>query len=692
MELLLSSLKELREFSRVLKVVREGGAVAATGLAQINRTHVIAGLYQESGRPVAVICQDDLAAKRLREELKAFLGFEAPVMPCRDLNLYGTAVTSRIWEQHRLRQLHDLAKGKTRLQIFSWEAAALRTLPGETLLDAAFSLKVGAVWELEELAKHLVELGYTRAPMVEGPGQFAIRGGILDLYSPGEEYPIRAEFFGDEVDTMGYFDPDTQRRTENVKEILVLPVSEIQPGFHSGGALGLAEDLGRLIARQKRRKNPNESLIRTLEEDKTRLENGLSLFSADRYAALIYDRMCTALDYLPEDTLLILCDQGSLRRGAQHRTEELGLQLDSLLQAGTVAGELCEFELQWEDFTRSLGDRTVAYLDPFTASSYPEERRPEDLVAFTAKQLPGYGGNLETAASDLAHYQRLEFRSLVLCGSRRRAELLQNMLREKNLSCFLAIPLTGLPQPGQILLTEGTLPFGMEYPDMKLAVITEGQLMAVQAPKPKGKKTGATNRQKLASFTDLSPGDLVVHDQYGIGRFVAMEQIRVDGVIKDYVKIAYQGTDTLYVPATSLDLISKYIGGGEDAPVKLSKMGSDAWQKTKTRARKAARDMAGELIKLYAARKGETGFAFSPDSPWQREFEDNFPYPETDDQLRCIAEIKQDMESFVPMDRLLCGDVGFGKTEVALRAVMKAVLDSKQVAILAPTTVLAQQH
>ncbi len=692
MELLRLSLKELKEFNRVLKVVNMGGAVAATGLAQINRAHVIAGLCQECGRPVAVVCQDDLAAKRMQEELKAFLGYEPPVLPCRDLNLYGTAVTSRIWEHHRLRQLYDLAVGKTNVQILSWESAALRTMPRETLLATAFHLKVGDIRALEALSAHLVSMGYTMAPMVEGAGQFAVRGGILDLFSPGEEYPVRAEFFGDEIDTMGYFDTGTQRRIENVEQILVVPVAEIQPGLHSGGIAGLAESLGSIITRQKRRKNLNEKLIHTLEEDRERLESGVSLFSADRYAALIYDQMCTAIDYLPDNALLILCDQGSIRRTAQHRTEELGSQLDSLLQAGTVVGELCEFEMQWEDFTARLTNRAVAYLDPFAASNYPEERRPEDLVAFTAKQLPGYGGNLDTAVSDLAHYQRLNFRSLVLCGSRRRAELLQTMLRDKNLSCFLAFPLTNLPQPGQILLAEGSLPFGMEYPDMKLAVLTEGQLMSAQMPKPKSKKTGATNRQKLASFTDLSPGDLVVHDQYGIGKFLAMEQIRVDGAIKDYIKIAYHGTDVLYVPATSLDLISKYIGGGDDAPVKLSKMGSDAWQKTKARARKAAKDMAGELIKLYAARKGETGFAFSPDSPWQREFEDNFPYAETDDQLRCIGEIKRDMESYVPMDRLLCGDVGFGKTEVALRAVMKAVLDSKQVAILAPTTVLAQQH
>ena len=347
---------------------------------------------------------------------------------------------------------------------------------------------------------------------------------------------------------------------------------------------------------------------------------------------------------------------------------------------------------QWEDFCGQLTGKTAVYMDAFGGSSYPAECPPKQLLPVVAKQLPGYGGSMETAASDLAHYQKLDFSCLVLCGTRRRAELLQEMLRSKNLSAFLCIPLDTMPKAGQILLAEGTLPFGMEYPTAKLAVLTEGQLIARTAPKKKTKKS-ATNRQKLNSFTDLTPGDLVVHENYGIGRFVAMEQIRVDGAVKDYIKIAYQGSDTLFVPATQLDLVSKYIGGGgEDANVRLNKIGTDAWQKTKTKARKAAKDMAGELIKLYAARKRQEGFAFAADSPWQREFEDNFPYPETDDQLRCISEVKTDMESPTPMDRLLCGDVGFGKTEVALRAVMKAIMDGKQVAILVPTTVLAQQH
>ena len=565
-------------------------------------------------------------------------------------------------------------------------------MPRNTLLDSAFTLETGRDYVLEELAEKLLGSGYSRTHMVEGPGQFAIRGGILDVYSPAADLPIRAEFFGDELDAMGYFDPQTQRRTENIQQVVLLPVGETQPRLHSQGISGLCRDLQALIARQKRRKNINEPLLRTLESDLEKYENGLQNPASDRYMGLIYPEFATAMDYIPEGALVFLCDQSALHRIARTRVEEMGLSLDNMLQTGLLAGELCDFVLSWEDFCRELPGRTLVYLDSFAGTAYPEENLPAALLPMTAKQLPSYGGNLETAANDLKHYQKMDFRSLVLCGSRRRAELLQEMLREKGLSSFLCIPLDVMPQPGQILLSDGTLPCGMEYPGCKLAVLTEGQLIAKREPRRKAAKTGSTNRQKLRSFTDLTPGDLVVHEHYGIGRFVAMEQIRLDGVVKDYVKIAYQGTDTLFVPATQLDLVSKYIGGGEDANVRLNKIGSDAWQKTKTKARKAAKDMAAQLIQLYAARKRQEGYAFAADSPWQNEFEDNFTYPETDDQLRCIAEIKGDMESTVPMDRLLCGDVGFGKTEVALRAVMKCIMDGKQAAILVPTTVLAQQH
>ncbi len=694
MEQLLFLLKTIPEYQTLLSSLKAGESAAVTGIGQINRSHMIAGLRQHCGRPLVILCQDDMAARRLQEELKGFLGETAPVLPSRDLTLYDAAVVSRAWEQKRLRQLYDLGRGATPVQILSWESMSQRTMPKSVLSSAAFSLEVGKEYPLDSLIRRLTAAGYSRCGMVEGPGQFAVRGGIVDLFSPAADQPIRAEFFGDELDTMGHFDPNTQRRTGNIDEIVILPAGETQPGLHPGGLPGLCRDISSLISRQKRRKNVNTELVATLEKDLEKFQNNVSHPAADRYMALIYPEMATAADHIPQNAIVVLCDHSSLHRTARTRTEEVGMQLDSLLQTGLVAGELCDYVCQWEDFCAGLTGRTCVYFDAFGGTSYPEECPPKQLLPLTAKQLPGYGGNLDTAASDLAHYQKQEFGSLVLCGTRRRAELLQQMLREKGLSSFLCIPLTTLPKPGQILLAEGTLPFGMEYPLSKLAVLTEGQLLSRGEPKRKAaKKTGSTNRQKLNSFTDLTPGDLVVHENYGIGRFIAMEQIKVEGAVKDYIKIAYQGSDTLFVPATQLDMVSKYIGGGgEESNVKLNKIGSDAWQKTKAKARKAAKDMAGELIQLYAARKRQLGFAFSPDAPWQKEFEENFPYPETDDQLRCIADIKHDMESPTPMDRLLCGDVGFGKTEVALRAVMKAVMDGKQVAILVPTTVLAHQH
>ena len=692
MEKLLHVLNTIPEYTAALQAIARQESAAITGIGQINRSHLIAGLRQDLTRPIVVICQDDMSAKRLQEELKAFLGETPPILPSRELTLYDTAVVSRAWEQKRLRQLYELGLGRTPLQILTWEALSQRTMPRQVLEQAAFTLEVGQEYPLEPLLQRLSAAGYSRCGMVEGPGQFAVRGGILDIFSPAAEQPFRAEFFGDELDTMGYFDPATQRRTENTEQVTVLPVAETQPSLHPKGISGLCKDLQAMIARQKRRKNINEPLISTLEKDLEKYENGVHHPASDRYMALIYPEAATTMQYIPSDAVVVVCDHGSLHRAARARTDEMGMQLDSMLQAGLIAGELCDFVCQWEDFCDELSRKTVLYMDSFGGSSYPEDCAPKHLLPMTAKQLPSYGGNLETAVSDLSHYQKMEFRSLVLCGTRRRAELLQEMLRSRGLSAFLCIPLDTMPKEGQILLTDSTLPFGMEYPNSKLAVLTEGQLLAKSEPKRRAAKKTATNRQKLNSFTDLTPGDLVVHDNYGIGRFIAMEQIRVDGAIKDYIKIAYQGSDTLFVPATQLDLVSKYIGGGEDTNVRLNKIGSDAWQKTKAKARKAAKDMAGELIQLYAARKRQQGFAFAADSPWQREFEDNFPYPETDDQLRCIADIKRDMESPVPMDRLLCGDVGFGKTEVALRAAMKAMMDGKQVAILVPTTVLAQQH
>ncbi len=695
MELLLEALRGLPEFDRLCRAVEKGQAVGVSGVAQINRSHLIAAVSHVTKRPAVVICQDEMAARRTQDELLAFLGTEPPLLPARDLTFHNASAISRGWEQKRMRLLYDMTRPDAKrpeIVLTTWEALAMRTMPKGLLEACALRLSTGMQCSPEELTAKLVQSGYSRGSLVEGVGQFAVRGGIVDVFSPAADMPVRIEFFGDEIDTMGIFDPVTQRRTENVDEAVLLPVAETLPRLHPQGVEGLAAELDGLAARQKRRRVPNEALIKTLTADAEALRSGVGFSAADRYMALIYPEFACAADYISPEATVFFCDHGSLRRTAERSTEEEGMMLDSLLQSGVLCGELCEFSADWEGLCKRVSGHSAVFLDSFLAAAYPESLPPKELVSITAKQLPSYGGNLDVAASDLSFYQKNEFSSLVLCGNRRRAEILSELLREKGLSAFLCLPLTALPKPGQILLTEGALPFGMEYPDLHFAVLTEGQLIAQDRSKPRKRRQKATNRQKLDSFADLTPGDLIVHEYHGIGRYVCMEQIKIDGAVKDYVKIAYQGSDTLYVPATQLDLISKYIGGGEETPVKLNRLGGDQWEKAKARTRAAVKELAIDLVKLYAERKRLPGHAFAADTPWQAEFEQNFPYAETDDQLRSIDEIKSDMEAPQPMDRLLCGDVGFGKTEVALRAAMKAILDGKQVAILVPTTVLAQQH
>ena len=325
MDKLLSFLKTIPEYQLLLKSVGRKEAAAVTGLGQINRSHLIAGLRREFDRPIVVVCQDDMTAKRLQQELAAFLGETAPVLPSRELTLYDTAVVSRAWEQKRLNQLYALANGGTKLQIFTWESLSQRTIPPAVLGKAAFTLEVGQEYPLDELTEKLSHAGYTRCGMVEGPGQFAVRGGIVDIYSPAADRPIRAEFFGDELDTMGYFDPATQRRSENTESLVVLPVGETQPRLHPEGISGLCRDIQKLISRQKRRKNPNEKLLKTLEADLSKFENDMSHPASDRYMALIYPEFANAMDYIPADAIVVLCDQSNLHRAARTRVEEVGL-------------------------------------------------------------------------------------------------------------------------------------------------------------------------------------------------------------------------------------------------------------------------------------------------------------------------------------------------------------------------------
>ncbi|MDD3165484.1 MAG: transcription-repair coupling factor [Oscillospiraceae bacterium] len=691
MKYLFQALTALPEYRAVREAADSGKCVCLSGLSPIHRAHFLGALRSDTGRPLVAVCADEEAARQTADELRAFVSQPVTVLPDRELTLYDTAALSHGWEQKRLRVLYDLAGGKIPILVASLAALRVRTMPKSTLYTAAVRLQVGADYRMEDLVSQLVRAGYARTTLVEGTGQFALRGCILDVFSPAMDNPVRCEFFGDALDAMGYFDTVTQRRIEPIESAVLLPSAEVLPALHPDGTAGVIAALEAVIARQRRRKTPHTALLETLTRDLERLGSGVSFAAADRYLSLIYPALQCGADYVSGDAIVAFCDHGAVSRAARKQEESFGAQLDAMLNDGVLAGELCEFYRDWDDLCGTFSGRGAVYLDNFLTAAFPETLQPQALLSVACKQLPSYGGNLEIAADDLSAYQKSGFRSLVLCGNRRRGELLQQMLESRGVRALLDFPLSRPPEKGEIVLTDGALGAGMEYPALELAVLTEGQLTG-RREKRKPRRDTRTNRQKLTAFTDLSPGDLVVHEHHGIGRYMGMEPMKVDGVVKDYVKIAYRGTDVLYVPATQLDLVSKYIGAGEEQAVNLNKLGGDAWERAKTKAKTAVKDLADGLIQLYAARARAVGFAFSSDSPWQAEFEERFEYAETDDQLRAIAEIKADMEKPKPMERLLCGDVGFGKTEVALRAAMKAMLDGKQVAILVPTTVLAQQH
>ena len=689
MDAFLKILQTLPEVAELVSRVENGGCPAVlTGTQPVQRACVGAAVAAGARRPMVFLCADEREARQLAGDLQSLTGKTPVTLLAREWQFRPNAISSREWERSRLAALHQMAAGDAPVVVATVDALLARTMPPERLAALSVTLEVGGRADLKELTAQLLQAGYARCDQVEGVGQFALRGGILDVFSPLMDKPVRCEFFDDEIDSLGAFDPGTQRRTENVSSALLLPAAEVLPGLAPGGMAHLADELEKLAVKYAK-KESGSAVVQTLRADAERFRNGAEVGGLDRYLNLIYPNAASGADYLPPDAVVFLCEGGRIEQRVKNVLLQLHQDTEALMEAGLMAGDGAEVCLSGEALFARLADFPVLMLDALSTSRHP--LKPRGLLAINARQLSSYGGSLETAVTDLEHYRNTGSAVLVLCGGEVRAKNLLRLLEERNISAVLDLKGAAMPRPGELRITIGALSAGCEWPALKLAVLTEGQLTAPTQKKLKLKKD--SNRQKLQSFTDLSPGDLVVHVHHGIGRFVGIQRMPVDGVEKDYIKIDYAGGDCLYVPVTQLDLVSKYIGGGEEQErTRLNKLGGTEWAKQKTKARKAAKDLAAGLTKLYAERQRRPGFAFSPDSPWQTEFEEAFPYAETGDQLQAIADIKKDMEKPRPMDRLLCGDVGYGKTEVALRAIMKCILDGKQAAILVPTTVLAQQH
>ena len=692
MNLLFNQILNHKEAAALPPLLESGGLPAlVSGLSPVHRANLAAALHSTLGLPLFAVCADDTAAETFARDLAAMTGEEVTVLGMRDYVFYPAEAASRQAEQRRIAALFCLAKGESALTVASVSGLMQRTLPPEALLKTAFTIDDGASMAPEDVEDALLRCGYRRSPQVEGPGQFARRGGILDFFSPADREPVRIEFWGDDIDSMSFFDVQSQRRTDRLEMCTVLPAVEALSALYPGGAAALAKEIERFADNYQKRRRTElaATLAANLRADAEKLENAVPLSDLDRYLPLLYGE-AGALDYIAPGSLVFLDQPGRCAERARAYEKQLNEDVGELQKRGMIAVSAEGFRVSAETVFRRLAEYPLYMADAFTVgrTSVP----PKTLTSILAKQLPSYAGSAQTACDDVAAYLKQSYRVVVLAADERRASVLQSFFGEHGVQAPVFRELTRMPEPGRCAIAVGAVSAGFEYPALRLAVLTDSQLLRARGKQAKAARKLPPGRERIESCADLSVGDYVVHENHGIGRFAGIVRMQVDGFDKDYIKICYAGTDSLYVPATQLDLVSKYTGGGEEKPVRLSKMGGAEWAKTRSRAKASARDMADRLIRLYAQRQRLPGHAFAPDSEWQREFEENFGYTETDDQLRCVSEIKADMESSVPMDRLLCGDVGFGKTEVALRAVMKCVLDGKQAAILVPTTVLAQQH
>lgn len=680
MNFLKAGMHKLPEYMQLRQAVESNALPAvATGLSGIHKATIINALVQDTNKTALLLAADEAEAQRICQDLTS-MGLRSFIYPTRDFTFRNVESASREYEHQRIQVLSRILKHDCDVVVACMDAALQYTIPPNELEGRMIELKKGQTVSLEQVVQSLVRCGYVRAEQIDGTGQFAVRGGILDFFTPDAPYPVRIEFWGDEIDTIGLFDLESQRRTETVDAIMLAPSVEVLVDNPSE----LADKIEKHASSLRGKTAPKAKEILQIECDQ--LRNGRHFHCADKYITMLYDRTATLLDYFSlNDTLVFVSEFHKGKERIRTTQWQWAEDVKEYLEEGVLCRGLDTYSGDWIYIQSQLEKRSTVCLEAFVRGTYEVPVRT--LLNITARQLSVWGGSIALLEEDLQAMQSSGLTCIVLGGTEKTASNIATDLKEKGLSVVYMPDMSEIPDKG-VIITTGTLSAGMEFPAAGFGIITHGRHTGKAAAKKRKNK----HAQELYSLSELTVGDYIVHASHGIGVFEGIHKINMQGVVKDYIKVRYAKKDTLYVPVTQLDLVSKYIGPREDATVKLSKLGGQDWQKTKARVRAAVKDMAKELIRLYAQRMQAKGHAFSPDTEWQRDFEAHFEFEETEDQLRCIKEIKHDMELSSPMDRLLCGDVGFGKTEVALRAAFKCVSDSCQCALLVPTTILAWQH
>ncbi len=610
------------EFKAISAAVQEGiFPLNICGTVDAQKAHMISALCQD-GRAL-VITYNELAAKRLCDDLSFFSPSKAAYIPPKPMLLHKVEAADHDIENQRTSALKAFDEGS--FGVLSIESLLQFVPDVKEFRSRTLKLAVGKTVLIEELTERLAGMGYVRMETVDGRGQFAVRGGIIDIFSPNMTLPVRMELFGDEIDLLRSFDVLSQLSIDHIKEAEIIPVS-----------------------------TPDES--------------------------------GSLLDYISKDELIFVDEPQRIGEAAKVVQFELGENLAALREDGTLPEDK-EYINDYAAAVKVLNRRKTVCLSALSRKTY--DIRSKAVYNLTSKGMGNYGGNIEFLMNDIERWHREKWRVIILGGSRARSKKLLGALVDKGISASLTEPSDDLPE-GAVAITHGSITKGFEYPLISTVLVSDREIFAEEKKKRSYRRS--ENEQKIKNIDKLEVGDYVVHRVHGIGRYLGIVRMTVNKVVRDYIKLEYRGEDSLFIPVGQLDSISKYIGGGEDKVVRLNRLGSNEWANTKRRVKQSVRDLADKLIKLYAEREQSQGFAYSPDTEWQHRFESEFAYEETEDQLRSADEMKRDMERSRPMDRLLCGDVGFGKTEVAMRGAFKAVMDGKQVAYLVPTTILASQH
>ena len=669
-------LKEILNLKNIKESIEKNALPCViSGLSDIHKAHFIYSILDQKTSPTLVVAPDEAFAEKIRKDLTS-IGLNSVVYPAKDFNFYDIKGRSYEYEHQRLRAIYGMIHKEVDVVISCLDAALQYTIPKEKILEVSFWIKEGQEISIKEICTKFLKCGYEMSDQVEGVGQFSHRGGIVDFYAPSEKAPIRIEFFGDEIDTISYFDQTTQRRTNNISKIEITPTKE----FIIDDAKKLSEKIKALSLKQRNKKTASN----LLKESELVLEN-VNLQQSDKFFTLNYNRVNTLFDYLSSDSKIFICEQKRISERMKSLQNQWNEDLKLYLEDGILCPELCKFS-EGEEYTcKKILEHKGIYLDIFFYNEYPTKISYSTNI--NAISLPVWNGSLNLLCEDISRSMTPTHKMIILAGTERTAQSLHDDLKERGFNVEF-IEKEDQIQSGKIYISSGALSKGFSYPDYNFSLITHGYF---NQSKPK-KRTKVKNSKTIYSLSDLTCGDYVVHETHGIGIFQGIHKLDLQGIKKDYLKITYAKNDVLYVPITQLDCIDKYIGPKEDVKIKLNKLGTNDFQKSKNKVKKAVKDIAKELIKIYSARMNAPGYAFPEDTEWQKDFEAHFAYEETPDQLRCIDEIKSDMQKSAPMERLLCGDVGFGKTEVALRAAFKCVSSGKQCALLVPTTILAWQH